>query len=365
MNHESVSVISVSTVATLSPVDSIINGHNEGGAFDVDFNKNTDMSPLTPSDSSKCSDSGFLTLNGSLSSPIMNATLDLDGELTEISDITTLSSEIGTFEDTLDCDSDLIENLNLKPGSIDKEDEDGVDDGLKTIRKESSGDKPGLSYIALISKAIQSCPAKRMLLCEIYHWIVDKYPFYQLQDRSWRNSIRHNLSLNECFIKAGRSENGKGNYWSIHPANVEDFFKGDFRRRRARRRVRMSDDALRGLQRNAKNSMMTANNYIPMTCTWASAGVLARVFGDHAIYTPEELLQHKRRSITMPSHCYYGNQHAEQYPSYFQGQWGYNQGKSSVPNSSFDDCMFGDSTLLTAAAAGTTTTADNHLFPWQ
>ena len=54
----------------------------------------------------------------------------------------------------------------------------------------------------------------------------------------WRNSIRHNLSLNDCFIKAGRSANGKGHYWAIHPANLDDFQKGDFRRRRAQRRVR-------------------------------------------------------------------------------------------------------------------------------
>ena len=54
----------------------------------------------------------------------------------------------------------------------------------------------------------------------------------------WRNSIRHNLSLNDCFIKSGRSANGKGHYWAIHPANLDDFQKGDFRRRRAQRRVR-------------------------------------------------------------------------------------------------------------------------------
>lgn len=55
-----------------------------------------------------------------------------------------------------------------------------------------------------------------------------------------RYSIRHNLSLNDCFIKTGRSVNGKGHYWSIHPANLADFLSGDFRRRRAQRRVRKS-----------------------------------------------------------------------------------------------------------------------------
>ncbi|XP_019412522.1 PREDICTED: forkhead box protein D3-like [Crocodylus porosus] len=62
--------------------------------------------------------------------------------------------------------------------------------------------------------------------------------FLALQEKSWRNSVRHNLSLNECFIKAGRSDNGKGHFWAIHPANLEDFSKGDYHRRRARRRIR-------------------------------------------------------------------------------------------------------------------------------
>ncbi|XP_070543594.1 forkhead box protein D3-like [Ptychodera flava] len=98
--------------------------------------------------------------------------------------------------------------------------------------------KPNHSYIALISMAILSTSQKKMLLSDIYQYITDNFPYYRNKDKSWRNSIRHNLSLNECFTKNGRSENGKGNFWSIHPACQEDFSKGDFRRRRARRRVR-------------------------------------------------------------------------------------------------------------------------------
>lgn len=65
------------------------------------------------------------------------------------------------------------------------------------------------------------------------------FSFYMFQqDKNWRNSVRHNLSLNDCFIKAGRSENGKGHFWAIHPANYQDFSKGDYHCRRARRRVR-------------------------------------------------------------------------------------------------------------------------------
>ncbi|XP_076336412.1 uncharacterized protein LOC143239327 [Tachypleus tridentatus] len=98
--------------------------------------------------------------------------------------------------------------------------------------------KPQQSYIGLIAKAILSSNEKKMVLSDIYQYILDNYPYFRNRGPGWRNSIRHNLSLNDCFIKAGRSANGKGHYWAIHPANMEDFKKGDFRRRKAQRKVR-------------------------------------------------------------------------------------------------------------------------------
>ncbi|XP_029939576.1 forkhead box Q2 [Salarias fasciatus] len=103
---------------------------------------------------------------------------------------------------------------------------------------ERSADKPNQSYIALISKAILASEQKKLLLCDIYQWIMDHYPYFKSKDKNWRNSVRHNLSLNDCFIKAGRSDNGKGHFWAIHPSNYQDFSNGDYHCRRARRRVR-------------------------------------------------------------------------------------------------------------------------------
>jgi hypothetical protein len=100
--------------------------------------------------------------------------------------------------------------------------------------------KPSYSYIGLIAMAILSAPDRKLVLSDIYQWILDHYAYFRARGPGWRNSIRHNLSLNDCFIKAGRSANGKGHYWSIHPANLADFSSGDFRRRRAQRRVRKS-----------------------------------------------------------------------------------------------------------------------------
>ncbi|XP_023952502.2 forkhead box protein C1 [Bicyclus anynana] len=98
--------------------------------------------------------------------------------------------------------------------------------------------KPQHSYIGLIAMAILNSPDCKLVLSDIYQHILDNYPYFRSRGPGWRNSIRHNLSLNDCFVKAGRSANGKGHYWAIHPANVEDFRKGDFRRRKAQRKVR-------------------------------------------------------------------------------------------------------------------------------
>lgn len=98
--------------------------------------------------------------------------------------------------------------------------------------------KPSQSYIGLIAMAILSSKDRKLVLSDIYQWILDHYAYFRYRGPGWRNSIRHNLSLNDCFVKAGRSANGKGHYWAIHPANVEDFERGDFRRRRAQRKVR-------------------------------------------------------------------------------------------------------------------------------
>ena len=98
--------------------------------------------------------------------------------------------------------------------------------------------KPSHSYIGIIAMAILNSKDKKLVLSDIYQWILDNYPYFRRRGPGWRNSIRHNLSLNDCFIKSGRSANGKGHYWAVHPANIDDFKRGDFRRRRAQRKVR-------------------------------------------------------------------------------------------------------------------------------
>ena len=98
--------------------------------------------------------------------------------------------------------------------------------------------KPQQSYIGLIALAILSSPDEKLVLADIYQYILENFSYFRHRGPGWRNSIRHNLSLNDCFIKAGRAANGKGHYWAIHQACIDDFKKGDFRRRKAQRKVR-------------------------------------------------------------------------------------------------------------------------------
>ncbi|KAK6643044.1 hypothetical protein RUM43_004547 [Polyplax serrata] len=88
----------------------------------------------------------------------------------------------------------------------------------------TNGDKkPPISYATLICMAMRANNNK-MTLSAIYSWIKENFMYYRNADPSWQNSIRHNLSLNKCFVKIPRSKNepGKGGFWRLDIKILEE-----------------------------------------------------------------------------------------------------------------------------------------------
>nr|XP_031858046.1 uncharacterized protein CI109_006580 [Kwoniella shandongensis]KAA5525118.1 hypothetical protein CI109_006580 [Kwoniella shandongensis] len=90
--------------------------------------------------------------------------------------------------------------------------------------------KPDITYVQAIRLVIAASPRRMLTLSQIYDAIEERWPWHKTSGQTWKNSVRHNLSLNKCFVKVDRPTNDggikKGSYWT-----VDDSLSGQTARR--------------------------------------------------------------------------------------------------------------------------------------
>ncbi|XP_048123473.1 forkhead box protein P2 isoform X8 [Alosa alosa] len=72
--------------------------------------------------------------------------------------------------------------------------------------------RPPFTYATLIRQAIMDSNDMQLTLNEIYSWFTRTFAYFRRNAATWKNAVRHNLSLHKCFV---RVENVKGAVWTV------------------------------------------------------------------------------------------------------------------------------------------------------
>ncbi|CCF56819.1 hypothetical protein KAFR_0B05230 [Kazachstania africana CBS 2517] len=104
-----------------------------------------------------------------------------------------------------------------------------LEDLFDTLKKRQTNnelnDKPQYSYAFLITLALLLSDYGTLTLSQIYRWISTSFPFYELNQAGWQNSIRHNLSLNKAFNKTIKVNSKSSYLWEFQSGYESKFFK--------------------------------------------------------------------------------------------------------------------------------------------
>jgi forkhead box protein N len=164
---------------------------------------------------------------------------DFSGDDNDDNDLTNLTwlQDQNLLQNIRVCNNDSIirdlnednENVSPPPEVVSGSGDDSVHKNITSVPPVTYNPhlhrnaKPPYSFSSLIFMAIESSPGKALPVKDIYQWIVEHYPYYQTAPSGWKNTVRHNLSLNKCFRKLDKAKDelipivGKGSLWCVDP----------------------------------------------------------------------------------------------------------------------------------------------------
>ncbi|VDO17135.1 unnamed protein product, partial [Brugia timori] len=73
--------------------------------------------------------------------------------------------------------------------------------------------RPPYTYASLIREAIMESKDCQLTLNEIYQWFTETFAYFRRNAATWKNAVRHNLSLHKCFARV--EQNVKGAVWTV------------------------------------------------------------------------------------------------------------------------------------------------------
>ncbi|KAJ7131773.1 fork head domain-containing protein [Mycena crocata] len=135
----------------------------------------------------------------------------------------------------------------------------GLPVDLWAIADPPDGQKPFASIPTLVKLAIHGSRQKRLTLQGICDALIERFTWFNnhRQDDAWKNSVRHNLSLNKVFRKIPRdvTQLGKGCYWELDLSNGEGHKRPRKRRSKWEKNAAGSDhEEVESIEESAENT---------------------------------------------------------------------------------------------------------------
>ncbi len=148
----------------------------------------------------------------------------------QLSPVEAFKPECATTSHTKVADTSLTDNEPAAKSS-----------GSRVRKRPLQPGKPPYSQIALICMAIQDFEkdgTKGATLKQMFFYIEHRFPFYR-QSKKWYSSIRHTLSINDCFTKLPHrlGSGDKGCPWALAEGFEDMFNQGSLLRRGYRYKV--------------------------------------------------------------------------------------------------------------------------------